>query len=96
MTTNNINPDDNHDRIEIDPLRPDRLRCACGATADYGGRCRKCRARAAWACRTAGRRPYDDRLPRLRSGRSRLARTTANPIVGRCNRTPRRDEGIEL
>ncbi len=52
MTTNQPpqprrRPDDDSYRPPADPLRPDRLRCDCGATADRHGLCRKCRARAA-------------------------------------------------
>ena len=89
-------PDDDHNRLPIDPLRPDRRRCPCGATADRGGWCGKCAARAAWACRTAGRRRLDgdDRPVRTRVPRSRCTRAEAL-LSRRCFR-PRPDEGIEL
>ena len=44
MTTNHNHcprPDDDN-RPPADPLRPDRLRCDCGATAGRHGLCRKC------------------------------------------------------
>ena len=47
MTTNHNHyprPDDDN-RPPADPLRPDRLRCDCGATADRHGLCRKCCSR---------------------------------------------------
>jgi hypothetical protein len=63
MTTNHHHsPDDHDDDPTIDPLRPDHLQCPCGATADRTGWCRKCRARARWDRRTAGRM-HADRTP---------------------------------
>jgi hypothetical protein len=61
MTSNrNHHPDhdadDDRPRPQADPLRPDRIQCACGATADRDGLCRKCRARALWGRRDTGRR----------------------------------------
>jgi hypothetical protein len=61
------NRDDDH-RMPADPLRPDRLRCPCGATADRDGLCRKCRARALYGRRTASRRTHADRPPTRRHG----------------------------
>ena len=67
MTTrHNPHPDDDPFRPPVDPLRPDRLRCDCGATAGRDGRCRKCRARAAWTRRNTGRRAHADRPPSRR------------------------------
>ena len=72
MTTHHLShPEDDHDRPPVDPLRPDRLRCDCGATADRDRRCRKCRARALWdrratGRRATGRRPHADRPPSRR------------------------------
>jgi hypothetical protein len=66
MTTNRNHHPDHHpdhqhdkpddDRPQADPLRPDRIQCACGATAERDGLCRKCRARALWGRRDTGRR----------------------------------------
>lgn len=70
MTTHHTDrPDDDHDRPPVDPFRPDRLRCDCGATAGRDGQCRKCRARARWARRTAGHTPHADRPPSRRRQR---------------------------
>jgi hypothetical protein len=64
MTTRHADqPDD--DRPPTDPLRPDRLACPCGATADRDGLCRKCRARALWSRRAAGRRTHTDQPRRI-------------------------------
>jgi hypothetical protein len=71
MTTNRHHSPDDHDdsdRPALDPLRPDQLLCSCGATADRTGSCRKCRARARWDRRTAGRRTHADRPPTRRPG----------------------------
>ncbi len=77
MTTHHTHDTDDHDdsRPLADPLRPDRLRCPCGATADRDGLCRKCRARALWQHRAAGRRAHADRPPtRSRRGDARRPR----------------------
>ena len=83
MTTNHRHhhPDDHHDdhpddrdgeagadRPPADPLRPGHLLCPCGATADRDGLCRKCRARALFGRRAAGRRVHADRPPTRRRG----------------------------
>ncbi len=69
MTTHSPAADDHDDyRPPADPLRPDRLRCPCGATADRDGLCRKCRARTLYGRRTAGRRAHADRAPARRHG----------------------------
>jgi hypothetical protein len=87
MTSNrHHNPDDHHDgessadRPLADPLRPGRLLCPCGATADRYGLCRKCRARALFDRRTAGRRTHADRPPTRRRGPRTVApRATDRP-----------------
>lgn len=67
MTNNSTpHPDDDSHHLPVDPLRPDRLHCLCGATADRDGRCRKCRARALFDRRTTGRRSRPDRPPSRR------------------------------
>jgi len=71
MTTHHSHQPEDDDHRPADPLRPDRLRCDCGAVADLDGRCRKCRARAAWTRRNTGRRPATDRPPSRRDPRSR-------------------------
>lgn len=95
MTTNHRhhNPDDDHDdrdadayRPPADPLRPRRLLCPCGATADRRGLCRKCRARALFDRRTAGRRTHTDRPPTRRSPRT----VTPLAAVRPANRRPGR------
>jgi hypothetical protein len=97
MTTNHRHhhPDDHHDdrdpdadRAPADPLRPGHLLCPCGATADRHGLCRKCRARALFDRRTAGRRrTHADRPPT----RHRGSRTVAPPATDRPrNRRPGR------
>jgi hypothetical protein len=97
MTNNHTStPDDNHDRGQADRLRPDQLRCPCGAIADGDGRCRKCRARAAWACRTAGRRRFDGQVAHDRGPRRAHVRKRTEPLIRHCCRRPRPDEGIEL
>lgn len=58
--------DTGRDRPAVDPLRPGRLACPCGATAGRDGLCRKCRARALYGRRSAGRRAHPDR-PAARS-----------------------------
>ncbi|MGH3566358.1 MAG: hypothetical protein ACRDRH_10050 [Pseudonocardia sp.] len=66
--------DPHHDQPPTDPLRPDQLRCLCGATADRDGLCRKCRARTLFNHRAIGRRRAtrrrlnrpEDRHPRNR------------------------------
>ena len=75
MTTHHINPrpDDDRPRRRIDPLRPDRLRCTCGATAEGDGRCRKCCARGLWERRNTGRRSHPDRPPTRPRERSAAA-----------------------
>ena len=75
MTTRHSpeSPDD-HDRPPADPFRPDAFRCDCGAIAGRDGRCRKCRARAAWTRRSAGRRPHADRPPTRRERARRTGR----------------------
>lgn len=53
------------------PLYSEESRCPCGARAEAGGLCTKCRARAAWAQRRAHRDrpdPKDDPRRRRRSG----------------------------
>ena len=87
MTTNHRrhNPDDDSDayRPAADPLQPDRLRCPCGATADRRGVCRKCRARALFDRRTAGRRTHADRPPTRRHGSPPAADRPRNRRPGR-------------
>jgi hypothetical protein len=57
MTTYRSDDADNdRPRPQVDPLRPARLACPCGATAERDGLCRKCRARALWGRRNDGRR----------------------------------------
>ena len=68
MTTNHNHcprPDDDN-RPPADPLRLDRLRCDCGATAGRHGLCRKCYSRALWSRRNTGRRAHADRPPSRR------------------------------
>jgi hypothetical protein len=56
------------------PLSSEKSRCPCGAHAEVGRLCAKCRARVAWAQRCAHRdRPDSEHGPRhrRRSGASR-------------------------
>jgi hypothetical protein len=90
MTTNSrLNPDDSDDRDSsadrppADPLRPGHVLCPCGATADRRGLCRKCRARALFDRRTAGRRTHADRPPTRRHGSPPAADRPRNRRPGR-------------
>jgi hypothetical protein len=86
MTTNRYHdPDDDSDqdlessRPPADPLRPGHVLCPCGATADRRGLCRKCRARALFDRRIAGRHTHADRPPTRRHG----SRTVVPPATDR-------------
>lgn len=85
MTTHHsLRPGHNNSyRPPVDPLRPDHLRCGCGATAERDGRCRKCRARTAWKRHNIGRRPHHDRpLPRRRNHEDATAAAAAALLAG--------------
>ena len=70
MTTQHMNqPSDDHRddyRPRPDLVRPDRLRCGCGATAEPHGLCRKCLARDLWNRRNTGAQEHADRPPSRR------------------------------
>ncbi len=90
MTTNrHHNPDDDSDqnlesyRPPADPLRPGHVLCPCGATADRRGLCRKCRARALFDRRIAGRHTHADRPPTRRHGSPPAADRPRNRRPGR-------------